>query len=108
MFSIIIPTLNEEHVLFENTLFFKKIKDKLSAEIIVVDGGSDDATTHVAENFSCKVLKSYPSRSNQQNIGAEYATGDFLIFMHADTIISDEAIECIKMLKKILYGDSLR
>ena len=100
MFSIIIPSLNEENILSKNTLFFKKIKDKLSAEIIVVDGGSDDATIHVAENFSCKVLKSYPSRSNQQNIGEEYATGDFLIFMHADTIISDEAIECIKMLEK--------
>ena len=70
MFSIIIPSLNEENILSKNTLFFKKIKDKLSAEIIVVDGGSDDATIHVAENFSCKVLKSYPSRSKQQNIGA--------------------------------------
>ena len=98
MFSIIIPTLNEEHVLFENTLFFEKIKDELNAEIIVVDGGSDDATTHVAKKFSCKVVKSSPSRSKQQNIGAKYAAGDFLIFMHADTIISDEAIKYIKML----------
>ena len=100
MFSIIIPTLNEEHVLSENTLFFKEIKHKLNAEIIVVDGGSYDATTHVAKDFSCKVIKSNPSRSKQQNIGAEYATGDFLIFIHADTIISDESIKCIKMLKK--------
>ena len=100
MFSIIIPTLNEEHTLSENNLFFKKIKDKLNAEIIIVDGGSDDATIHVAKKFSCKVVMSNPSRSKQQNIGAEYATGDFLIFMHADTIISDEAIKCIKMLEK--------
>ena len=98
MFSIIIPTLNEEHILFENTLFFEKIKDKLNAEIIVVDGGSDDATTHLAKKFSCKVVKSSPSRSKQQNIGAKYASGDFLIFMHADTIISDEAIKYIKKL----------
>ena len=100
MFSIIIPTLNEERVLSENTLFFKKIKDKLNAEIIVVDGGCDDATIHVAKSFSCKLVKSNPSRSKQQNIGANYATGDFLIFMHADTIISDEAIKYIEMLTK--------
>jgi len=100
MFSIIIPTLNEERVLSKNTLFFKKIKDKLNAEIIVVDGGSDDATIHVAKSFSCKLVKSNPSRSKQQNIGANYAAGDFLIFMHADTIISDEAIKYIEMLTK--------
>ena len=97
-FSIIIPTLNEEHVLSENALFFKKIKDKLNAEIIVVDGGSHDATTQVAKTFSSKVVRSNPSRSKQQNIGTIYANGDFLIFMHADTIISDEAIKCIQML----------
>ena len=97
-FSIIIPTLNEEHVISENALFFKKIKDKLNAEIIVVDGGSDDATTQVAKIFSSKVVRSNPSRSKQQNIGTKYATGDFLIFIHADTIISDEAIKFIQML----------
>ncbi len=59
MFSIIIPSLNEENILSKNTLFFKKIKDKLSAEIIVVDGGSDDATIHVEKNFSCKVTTSF-------------------------------------------------
>jgi len=97
-FSIIIPTLNEEHVISENALFFKKIKDKLNAEIIVVDGGSDDASTQVAKIFSNKVVRSNPSRSKQQNIGTKYATGDFLIFIHADTIISDEAIKFIQML----------
>ena len=97
-FSIIIPTLNEEHVISENALFFKKIKDKLNAEIIVVDGGSHDATTQVAKTFSSKVVRSNPSRSKQQNIGTIHANGNFLIFMHADTIISDEAIKCIKML----------
>ena len=99
-FSIIIPTRNEEHVLTENTSFFKKIKDKLNAEIIIVDGESSDTTSHVAKAFSSKVVRSKPSRSKQQNIGAEYATGDILIFMHADTIISDKAIKCIQILTK--------
>lgn len=100
MFSIIIPTLNEEHALFKNSFFFKKIKQELNAEIILVDGKSVDSTMNVAKDFSCKIITSYPSRSKQQNLGVKYAKGDFLIFIHADTTVDDKAIKSIKMFKK--------
>lgn len=105
LFSIIIPTLNEEHALRYNTLFFKKMGQELDAEIILVDGGSNDTTTKIAKDFTSNIVISSPSRSKQQNLGAKYAAGDFLIFIHADTIVDDEAIKCIKKFKKdCLWG----
>lgn len=54
-------------------------------EIIVVDGGSEDDTVKIARLLGVKVLHSAPSRAGQMNAGALSATGDVLLFLHADT-----------------------
>ncbi len=81
--SVIIPTLNEEMNL-QATL------DSVGAasrdlEVIVVDAGSTDQTVEIAQQFGCKVFVGNPGRANQLNAGAAIATGEHLLFLHADT-----------------------
>ena len=55
-------------------------------EIIVVDGGSDDATTAIAEERGARVLRASRGRGRQLAHGAAEAIGEWLLFLHADTV----------------------
>lgn len=78
--SIVIPVLNEARQL-PNTLSIQAT----DIEIIVVDGGSQDETVAIAQSFEVKVIHSDPGRAVQMNAGAAIATGEILLFLHADT-----------------------
>jgi len=66
------------------------------AEVIVVDGGSADATRDVAARFSQVVLGTSPrGRARQMNAGAKQARGDTILFLHADTRLPDGALAAI-------------
>ena len=80
--SIIIPALNEADTI-EHTLSHLKGIDSL--EVIVVDGGSTDATADLATLQGAKVIHTQPGKAIQMNSGAATATGDVLVFLHADT-----------------------
>lgn len=82
--SVIIPTLNEEFAL-EHTL--KSIGRDV--EIIVADGGSSDSTIRIANDFAEKVILSERGRGAQMDRGAREASGDILLFLHADTRLPD-------------------
>ena len=99
-FSFIIPTLNEERALISNLIFLKKIRKYLHAELIVVDGGSHDSTINIAKTLSCNVYSSEASRSKQFNLGAKNANGKYLVFLHADTTLNNEAINHLKKINK--------
>jgi rSAM/selenodomain-associated transferase 2 len=58
-------------------------------EVILVDGGSRDGTADLARSQGAKVLTAVPSKAAQMNAGAEAATGDILLFLHADTRLPD-------------------
>ena len=60
-------------------------------EVIVVDGGSRDITRDVASAAGARVLDSPPGRARQMNAGAAEATGDILLFAHADTTLPQDA-----------------
>ena len=92
--SIIIPALNEE-VSMRETL--ESLEAFENAEIILVDGGSADATVSIAENFDVKILHA-PERGRgaQLRFGAAAAAGDILWFVHADTTVEPDAVEQIK------------
>lgn len=87
-FSVIIPTLNEEdHV-------GKAIESAWAvgaSEVIVADGGSSDRTLPQAKHAGALPLLASPGRASQQNAGAAAATGDWLLFLHADTWLEAHA-----------------
>lgn len=80
--SVIIPALNEEENIEARLTFLKNVND---IEVIVVDGGSKDATVEKAKAFGASVLHSLPGRARQMNEGARNAKGEILLFLHADT-----------------------
>lgn len=80
--SVVIPTLNEAAYL-PSTL--ESLAGARDAEIIVVDGGSDDGTPQIARRAGCRVLRTVRNRAFQLNAGADVAEGSFLLFLHADT-----------------------
>ncbi|GAB4374245.1 MAG: TIGR04283 family arsenosugar biosynthesis glycosyltransferase [Elainellaceae cyanobacterium] len=84
--SIIIPTLNEASTIQQvlQTVEAGK-KHEQAIEVIIVDAGSQDQTVALAQQFGAKVLVSLPGRGQQMNMGAQAATGDILLFLHADT-----------------------
>jgi rSAM/selenodomain-associated transferase 2 len=80
--SIVIPALNEARQL---PVVLDTIHADSSVEVIVVDGGSADGTAEVAEAKGARVVDATPGRSRQLNAGAAAATGEILLFLHADT-----------------------
>lgn len=83
--SVIIPTLNEAAYL-EATL----ARVPSGADVIVADGGSVDGTQTVAARRA-RVVTAPRGRASQMNAGADLATGDVLLFLHADTLLPDNA-----------------
>ncbi|PHS78365.1 MAG: glycosyl transferase family 2 [Rhodospirillaceae bacterium] len=84
MLTIIIPTLNAEATL-PATLKSVLLQDLEGLEVFVVDGGSVDKTCEVAAELGASVLKSEPGRGWQLAFGAAETSGDWLLFLHADT-----------------------
>jgi hypothetical protein len=80
--SIIIATLNEATDLPRALAAARGGHD---TEVVVVDGGSSDATVETARSLGADVLTCAPGKARQMNAGAEAATGDVLLFLHADT-----------------------
>ncbi len=86
LFSIIIPTLNEATTLpYALKELLASVKDLSQIEIIVCDGGSEDSTALKAKQFPVILLKTEKGRALQMNAGAQQATGEWLVFLHADT-----------------------
>jgi rSAM/selenodomain-associated transferase 2 len=82
--SIIVPTLNEEaHIIATLNALQQLSGDK---EVLVVDGGSTDATVPLARSRGVTVLEAPKGRGPQMHAGALAAAGSVLWFVHADTI----------------------
>ncbi len=88
--SIIIPTLNEAETIRQSLLSLQYFR-KLGHEIILADGGSQDTTCFIAHPLVDHILISEPGRGRQMNLGAKIATGKILIFLHADTLLPQDA-----------------
>lgn len=99
LISVIIPTLNEEANL---PVTLRQLAERADVELIVVDGGSMDGTVEIAQQFTPFVFVTRPGRAQQMNIGARHATGDILLFLHADTFLLPGALD---ELQRRIIGD---
>jgi len=92
--SVVIPVLDEE----------ARIGSQLESlallpvhEVIVVDGGSRDATVARARAAgTARLLVAPRGRASQMNAGARAATGDILLFLHADVRLPDDAVRRVE------------
>ncbi|MDE1933531.1 TIGR04283 family arsenosugar biosynthesis glycosyltransferase [Bradyrhizobium sp.] len=92
MLSIIIPALNEEETIQSCLKRLQPLRD-LGAEVIVVDGGSEDRTVPLARGLADAVIEAPRGRASQMNAGARRARGARLLFLHADTVLPKNALE---------------
>lgn len=91
--SIVVPTLNEAANICR---LVQPLRDFPEVEIIFADGGSCDGTQRaIASHCSSKIrLVHAPcSRARQMNAGAKVARGEWLIFLHADTILPARSLQ---------------
>src|SRR6266699_4996106 len=90
MIAVIIPTFNEAELLPET---LNRIRANVAAcEMLVVDGGSGDATVQLAEAGGARVIHSAKrQRAFQMNLGAQQTRGDIFLFLHADTWLGPNA-----------------
>lgn len=87
--SIIMPVLDEGESIAAALDALGSLR-ALGVEVIVVDGGSRDATVQRARLRADRVVAAPRGRASQMNVGAEKATGDVLLFLHADTRLPPE------------------
>ena len=90
--SIVIPTWNEAEGIADT---IRALRMQGACEIVVVDGGSSDATVALARDAD-HVLTSEPGRAFQMNAGADAARGDLLLFLHADCRLDPGALPAIE------------
>lgn len=93
--SIIIPVLNEAATI-EQHLHRLRTLQKQGHEVIVADGGSTDGTLDIARRHADRVITSGKGRALQMNAGAETASGEIFLFLHADTALPTQAEQLLQ------------
>lgn len=88
--SIVVPALNEAAGIREVLTRLQPLRAR-GHEVVVVDGGSADGTPTLAAPLADRVVASPRGRAVQQNAGAAAASGEVLLFLHADTTLPEEA-----------------
>jgi rSAM/selenodomain-associated transferase 2 len=88
MISVVIPTYNAEATLGPTlTALVRAVVDGIVQEAILVDGGSTDGTCAIADAAGTRLIRSKLGRGTQLRAGAATARGDWLLFLHADTVL---------------------
>lgn len=88
--SIVMPVLNEAPDIDDALLALAPLRAR-GAQIIVADGGSSDGSVASAQDCGVQVIHAPRGRALQMNAGAQQATGDVLLFLHADTALPADA-----------------
>ncbi len=88
--SIVIPTLNAAARLPGCAASLMEGLDcGLVRELVISDGGSTDATLEIAQQLGATIVSGAPGRGGQLQRGAEAARADWMLFLHADTQLSE-------------------
>ncbi len=93
-FSVIIPTLNEQGTIHSCIRAVRAAA--ADAEIIVVDGGSVDATVKIVREDGVTLYSAERGRGAQLNVGASVSTGEILVFLHADTLVATDFFDVLR------------
>lgn len=88
--SIVVPVLNEATLIVEALSPLQPLR-ACGHELFVVDGGSHDGTPRLAAPLADRILQSPRGRARQLNEGARQASGDVMVFLHADTRLPEGA-----------------
>jgi rSAM/selenodomain-associated transferase 2 len=102
--SVIIPAWNEEERI---AVAIDRAWTAGADEVIVAEAGSDDSTRAITASCRCQLVGSPRGRAAQQNAGAAAATGNVLLFLHADTWLPPGAIDQIRSAirdPRIVFG----
>lgn len=100
--TVVIPTLNEEEWIAGAVASAFAAG---AAEVIVVDGGSVDRTARYATGAGARLLLSEPMRARQLNLGADAASHETIIFLHADTHLPADAAQAVEnALRRADFG----
>ena len=83
--TLLVPTLNEERALPSLVETLRSL-DPAPQEILLVDGGSDDATRQIAQEAGWRVIQCKRGRARQINRGVHEAKSDLICVLHADTL----------------------
>ena len=107
--SVVIPTLDEAHSLGATLRALTRFDHGGRVELIVVDGGSADATREIAREYGAQVILAARGRGAQMHAGATVARGDVLWFLHADTIPPPDAtrqiLDALRRDPKLVGGN---
>ncbi len=90
--SVVIPALNEASCIAST---IDAAFAAGAAEVIVADGGSEDATVSIALSRGARVIAGERIRARQLNEGARAATHDAILFLHADTLLPAGAADAV-------------
>ncbi|SHE93695.1 transferase 2, rSAM/selenodomain-associated [Microbulbifer donghaiensis] len=99
-YTIVVPLLNERQQLPDLIEHLRYLQARADCELILVDGGSSDGSVELATAAGLHVLDAQRGRARQMNAGAAAASGDWLLFLHADTRLPDCAFEEIQRAAK--------
>ncbi|MBQ2259772.1 MAG: TIGR04283 family arsenosugar biosynthesis glycosyltransferase [Loktanella sp.] len=96
--SIILPVRNEAATI-------RKVLQLLATydaavEVIVVDGDSQDGTADLAAGLADRIIQSAPGRARQMNAGFAVASGEIILFLHADTMLPPTALADIRQIAR--------
>ncbi|MEQ8747178.1 TIGR04283 family arsenosugar biosynthesis glycosyltransferase [Pyruvatibacter sp.] len=99
MLSVVIPTLNAEKSLTRTlAALVRPTVRGLIKDVVIADGGSTDETRAIAEAAGARFVQAPRGRGTQLAAGAQAARGDWLLFLHADTVLQpgwDEEVETL-------------
>ena len=93
--SVVMPVLDEAAGIAATLRTLAPLRAR-GHEVVVVDGGSADATVVLASTAADRVIQGPRGRARQMNAGAAVAQGDVLLFLHADTVLPDAADSAIE------------
>ncbi len=88
--SVVIPTLNAAHTIGPTlACLYEGMGQSLICEVIFADGGSEDSIKEIAKEVGATLVTSPKGRGSQLSAGAKVAKGKWILFIHADTVLSE-------------------